>query len=440
MTIEAERRVIPRPVPGTAPSPLVPHPERYTLDNGLRVVSVRRSDLPQVAVRLILPGGSSADPADAPGCASMVAALLTEGTERHSAIELNERIDALGAGVSARAGPDFTEIDLGLLSETVEDGLALFSEVIMRPAFPEREIERVRAEIIDALEARLDEPSNVADDAVGESLFGPHHPYGRLPLGTPAGVERIARSHLLDYHRRMYRPRGAILVVAGDFDGATLRRLLDQWFGGWEGSGEIGSELSAAERVSPGSLIAIEWPDAAQAEIRFAGVGMPRSSPDWVAGSVANYILGGSTITGRLGANLREDKGWTYGVRSCFSAGLHPSGWVVDTAVGAEVTQAALDEIEGELSRLVQGPVSEEELRRAQEAMILSLPRAFETPSRILSRLGAVEAFGLEPDYWERFPARVAATRIEDVQRIARDFFAPEQLVRVVVGPPVDTR
>ena len=119
MKVESTPKLIPRPVPGTAPVPAVPRPERFSLDSGLRVVAVHRPELPQVAMRLILPGGSSVEPADTAGTASLVACLLIEGTDRYSAIELNERIDALGAGLSARAGHDFTEVDLSVLSETL---------------------------------------------------------------------------------------------------------------------------------------------------------------------------------------------------------------------------------------------------------------------------------------------------------------------------------
>jgi zinc protease len=153
-----------------------------------------------------------------------------------------------------------------------------------------------------------------------------------------------------------------------------------------------------------------------------------------VPATVANYLLGGSTITGRLGANLREEKGWTYGVRSGFAAALQPAGWAIETAVDAEVVDAALAEIAGELDRFLAGPVPEEELARARHSLILSLPRAFETPGRVVSRLGTVEAFGLPSDYWETYPARIQEVTADEVLRIARERFDPAGLVRVVVG------
>ncbi|MEX2583212.1 MAG: pitrilysin family protein [Gemmatimonadota bacterium] len=427
---------IPRPLPGTPPVPVVPAPSRFTLENGLRVVALARSDLPQVAARLVLPAGSAVDPADAPGTACLVGSLLTEGTQELSAIELNERIDNLGASLGARASHDFAEVDLRLLAETLEEGLDLLASVVVTPSFPSREVERLRAESLDALEARLDEPANIADDHVDEAVFGPGHPYGRLPIGTLDGVRRLRRDTMVEFHRARYRPEGSVLVIVGDFDVDRMRRRLESAFQGWAGLADrieypsIPSELNSPERS-----VFVESEESGQSELRIAGLGLPRSSPDWIPAAVANYILGGSTITGRLGANLREDKGWTYGVRSGFSAGVHPGGWVVETAVGAEVTARALDEIEAELRRMVEEPISEEELARASEALILSLPRAFETPGRTVSRLATVEAYGLDPDYWERFPQRVHQVTVDDVARIAAECFAPERLVRVTVGP-----
>jgi zinc protease len=425
-----------RPVTGAPPTPTVPRPDRFTLSNGLRVLAVEWKSLPQIAMRMVVPAGSATEPLEHPGTASLVGALLTEGTERLSAIELNERLDALGASFSARVGHDFAELDLTMLAETVEPALQLFSELVTTAIFPDREVERIRAEVLDALEARLDEPANVADDQVAESLFGPAHPYGRLPLGTVEGTGRVEREELLGFHRTRYRPVGSILVIAGDLRGVEVRKLLESNFGSWSGNAPpVEYPVPPPVPVSAGTLSSLEWPESPQGEIRVAGVGLRRSSPDWIPAAVANYILGGSTITGRLGANLREEKGWTYGIRSGFAAGLQPAGWMVETAVEAEATGDAIAEIEHEVSRMTVEPVSLEEIERAREALVLSLPRAFETPGRIVARLATVEAFGLEPDYWERFGMQVQRVTPEDILRIATEYFATERLVKVAVGP-----
>ncbi|CAA9299012.1 MAG: hypothetical protein AVDCRST_MAG68-208 [uncultured Gemmatimonadetes bacterium] len=424
---------LPAPAIGAPPAPRVPRPERYALSNGLRVVAARMGELPQVVLRLVVPAGAAAEPREQPGTAAMVGHLLTEGTELHTAGELNARIDYLGALLHAHVGHDYAEAEAVLLHETLEEGIQLLAEVITRPAFPDAEVERIRNESLDALVAREDEPGNVADDRTSLAVFGAEHPYGRPSFGTAEGIAGVTRDQLVAFHEKHYRPVGSYLVVAGDFEPGALREMLEAAFAGWAGEAPP-VEYPADPGPLNGEQIVVEWEDAAQSEIRIAGLGIDRRSPDWVCGAVANYILGGSTITGRLGANLREEKGWTYGANSAFTAGVARGGWTAHTAVDVEVTGAAVQEMLREMRRMAEELVDEGELRRARDAMVLSLPRAFETPGQVASRLGTLEAYGLAPDYWERYPAAVQAVTAEDVRRIARERFHPDRVVRVVVG------
>lgn len=427
--------VLPPPVPGAPPRPRAPRPERWTMENGLRVIAIPRGTVPQVVLRMAFAAGSAADPPEYPGTASLVGNLLTEGTETMTADELNARLDGLGAAVHASVGHDFAELEAVFLSETLAEGVALMAEVVTRPSFPEREVERIRAESLDAILSRLDEPANVAEDRAAMEVFGAGHPYGHPPFGTAEGIRAVPREVLADFHAARYRPRGAFLVVSGDFELDELRALLDEAFGGWAGEPPAVPRASdSPQPSSAGRVVLVPWEDAAQSEIRIAGLGMHRLSPDWFAGAVANYVLGGSTITGRLGSNLREDKGWTYGARSYFLPGLSLGGWVAETAVDVEVTADAVAEMIGEIRRLVDDVVPDDELRRAKDALILSLPRYFETPSGVAGRFVTLEAYGLPHDYWETYAESVERVTAADVQRVARNVFDPERLVRVVVG------
>ncbi|HEX8451389.1 MAG TPA: pitrilysin family protein [Longimicrobium sp.] len=430
---------LPAPSIGAPPAPRVPRPERYTLSNGLRVIAARMGEIPQVVLRLAIPAGSAAEPRERPGTAALVGHLLTEGTELQTAQQLNARVDYLGALLHANVGHDYAEAEAVLLHETLEEGIQLLAEIITRPSFPDAEVERIRNESLDALVAREDEPGNVADDRVSLEVFGADHPYGRPSFGTAEGIAAVTRDELVDFHARHYRPAGAYLVAAGDFEPGALREMLEAAFAGWTGEAPpVAYPAESADTpAAAGRLVAVPWDDAAQSEIRIAGRGIDRRSPDWVRGAVANYILGGSTITGRLGANLREEKGWTYGANSAFSAGIARGGWTAHTAVDVEVTAGAVEEMLREMRRMAEEPVDEGELRRARDAMVLSLPRAFETPGQVASRLGTLEAYGLPHDYWDRYPAAVQAVTAEDVQRIARERFHPDRVVRVVVGDGV---
>jgi zinc protease len=332
-------------------------------------------------------------------------------------------------------GHDFAEVEAVLLSDTLEEGVALLAEVVMRPAFPEAETERVRAESLDAIEAR--------ERRAGQRGRRPRLAGGvrRLPSVRPAAVRHGGGGRRRAARGAARLPRGALPAgrrLPGG--GGRLRprrpprRAARRRLPRLERHGAAGRLPRAGggaggrrtDRACRGRTRAVGDPRR--------GVGLDRRSPDWVAGAVANYVLGGSTITGRLGANLREDKGWTYGVRSAFSAGLGRGGWIAETAVDVEVTADAVAEMVGELTRMVREPVGADELRRAKDALILSLPRVFETPAHVAGRFATLEAYDLPRDYWERYPAAVEAVTAEDVQRIARERWDPERLVRIVVG------
>jgi zinc protease len=424
-----------RPSPGSPPTPRVPDADRRMLDCGLRLVAVPEHHLPQVVLRLVLPAGAAVEHAGAPGTASLVGELLTEGTERWAAAEVNQRLDRLGASLNIDVMHDFAEVELLSLSETLREAVEILAEVVTRPTFPAAEVERVRREVLDALDARRDEPANVADDLLSSAIFGPDHPYGRFAGGTREGIRSVRIESLRAFHTAFFRPGGSYIVAAGDFVADRLESLLDETLASWRGSVDLPSRPAVPTiAAAAGERITAEREDAPQAEIRLGGVGMERASPDWIPGAVANYILGGSTITGRLGANLRETKGWTYGARSGFSAGVHPGGWIVETAVDAAVAEMAVREIRAEIRSLHERGPEPDELRRAQEALVLSLPRAFETPARIVNRLSTLEAFELPLDYWHRFPEAVRAVTAEEVVRIVERYMAPDDLAEVVVG------
>jgi zinc protease len=311
--------------------------------------------VPQVVLRLVLPAGSTVDPAEYPGTASLVGHLLTEGTATLTAEELHARLDLLGAAVHPHVGHDFAEIEMVLLSETLAEGVSLLADVVTRPSFPRRK----RSASAPSRSTRWSRGSTSPPTwpTTGRMLevFGAGHPYGLPSFGTEEGIRTVPREALAAFHASALPPRRRLLVAAGEFDAAELRAALEASFAGGLGRAAppVVHPPTPEMPARAGKLAFGRWDDAAQSEIRIAGPGLPRRSPDWIAGGVANFLLGGSTITGRLGANLREDKGWTYGARSSFSAGVLPGGWVAETAVDVEVTADAVAEMLREMRRLM---------------------------------------------------------------------------------------
>ena len=422
------------PAPGTPSRTEIPRVIRWRARCGLRVVAIPSPALPVVSVRLVLPSaGASADPADAPGTASLVTALIGEGTQEHDPDTLNEIIDALGVALEAHASHDVAEVSLSSLPEVLDEALPLLAEVAGSPSFPDDQVDRARGEVLDALAARSDDPGTVADDTAAASVFGLDHPYGRPVDGTPEGVAGLTPSDLRGFHAARYRPEGAVLLVAGPVEEPLLRPLVDRAFAGWSGSAPAPVAPDAGR--TEGRELRREW-TGGQAEIRLATAGIPRTSDRWISAAVTNYLLGGSTITGRLGANLREEKGWTYGAGSAFNPARGSGIWMASTAVEASVANEAVREMMEEVRRLGSEPVTAYELRTAQDALVLSLARAFETVEARTARFASVDVFGLEEDYWERLTDNVRAVSPTEVRETARTLLGPDRLVRVVVGAP----
>ena len=311
-------------------------------------------------------------------------------------------------------GHDFTEIEAVLLSETLAEGVALLAEIVTRPVFPPDQTERIRAESLDALIARQDEPANVADDRALLEAFGAH-PYGTQPFGTAEGIRGVPREALAAFHAAHYRPAGALVVAAGEFDPAELREALERGFAGWTGAAEPVAYPPVPTRpANAGRLVAHPWDDAEQSEIRIIGPGMARRDPDWIRAGVANFLLGGSTITADWGEPARGRDGRT----ACAQPSPRVHRRMLSRRRGRRRTATRCEKIGAR--ELADGrSVAVAELRRAREALMLSLrasrdPTAWRPPS-------ALEATTARE--WGTATPPPSSRHHGDVQRMARRNF-----------------
>lgn len=421
-----------RPAPGPAPRIRLPRFDRIRLENGLTLITVRHANLPEVSARLIVPYGSTEDASDKAGTARLTARALSEGTGDRSAYEVARALDYLGARFSFDVSYDSTSLRLGFLSRVFDEALDLLAEIVTRPAFDEAEVERLRDERLDEIASGLDEPRIIAGLRLAEAIFG-DHPYAMREGGTEETVRVLSAEDLRRFHRRFYRPSAATLVLVGDLPGSdNLRSKLEGAFGSWEGTAEAPVELAEPQPITR-RVWAIDW-SGPQSELRIGGTGIARLAPDYPAVRVMNSIVGG-LFSSRINMNLREDKGWTYGARSQFDTRKLPGPFSASTAVDAEHTVAAVQEMLGEMEGMSTRPPTDEELALARNALILSMPRHFETASQVSGRVAHQVVYGLPDDYWERYPDQIRAVSAEDVLASAQRYLDVQRLVVVVVGP-----
>ncbi len=421
------------PERGPAPELRLPEQRHFRLSNGLAVRLVEYRRLPIVAMNLVVDAGGARDPAGQPGLASFTAAMLTEGTKTRSATRISDEVGFLGASLGASAGMDSAALSGATLAKHLEKFLELFADVARNASFPRPDFERVQDERLVTLLQQRDQPPAIASRAF-QPVFWGSHPYGHSLLGTEESVKALRPKDLAAFHARHWSPAGAELVVVGDVGEAELRPLLEKALGGWK-AGSRPPPLPAAPAAAPKRTVILEKADAPQAYLLLGLPGITRASDDFAAATVAFQVLGGG-MASRLFRNLREEKGYTYGVYARSDARKLAGVSHVVGSVKAEVTGDAIRELLRELERMREEPVTAEELAEAKDALVLSLPADFATAGAIAGKLADLALHGLPDGYWNDYADRVRAVTAEDVRRFARERLDPARLTLVMVANP----
>lgn len=421
------------PPPGEVKAFRFPHYVRHRLTNGLTVLAARSERGPLAQLALVFPAGAEHDPAGGSGTATLVGALLDEGTEGRSAPEIAVAVESLGGHLTTGADWDSGYLDMQVLSRHSGEALRLLAELATGATLPPEELERQQRRRLADLLRKGSDPSYLAGRRFAEVLYD-GTPYGHTLVGDETSVEALERDDLLRFYRRHYALGNAFLLAAGDLDTDALVA---------EAETVLGSLASGAAPPPPdirppqfeGLLVdVVDRPGAAQTELRVGHAGVSRSHPDFVPLQVMNGILGGK-FTSRINLNLRERHGYTYGASSGFSGRRGPGPFRVRTAVATEVAGAAVREIVAEMERIRAEPVEREELEDARTYMVGTFPYTLQTVSGLLDRLENLAVYELPEDYYDTLPERIQAVTREDVLRVAREHLRPADLAVVAVGP-----
>jgi zinc protease len=420
-----------RPAVGEAPDVMLPAPQQFTLSNGMRVLVMEKRDLPLVQANFVVGAGTARDAAT-PGLASMTAALLDEGAAGRSALEIADSFEMLGARFGIGSATHASTISLRAPSARFAESLSLAADVILRPDFPQEELDRLRKERLTSLVRRYDEPGAIAATLLSQTLFGPEHPYGRGGIGSAASLGSMSIADVRRFHETYYRPGNVTAIIVGDIDAAGARSLLEQSFGSWQGAAVTAERVADAPQVRGRTIIIVDKPGSAQSVVQLGRIGVPRSTRDYYALEVMNVILGGS-FTSRLNQNLREDKGYSYGASSGFDYQMAAGPWVAGASVQTQSTGPAIAEFMNELRGMHQ-PIPDEEVERARNFLAMRYPAGFQSVGSIASRLADIVQYGLPADYFNRYVDNVLAVTRSDVERVAREYIDPENVTVFVVG------
>jgi zinc protease len=420
------------PKPGPAPRYLPPRADSFRLANGLTVIHYYNPAVPLVAARLVVRSGTGANPDDQPGLAGFTAQMLDEGTSTRSSLQISDEIAQLGALFASDSSADSSSVYLTSLRSTFAQAFDVLADVVQHPAFPTAEVERQRASRVAELVQQRDEPELVAGVAAAGALYGPGNPFGYGKLGTEQSIRATTRDDLADFWRDHYVPANAALVVSGDISLDELKALAQSRFGAWPKAEAPGDE-PGKPAPTQARLVMVDKPGAAQTALRVTSIAAVRKTPDYPALEVMNAALGG-LFSSRINNNLREQKGYSYGMFSHFRYDRVPGPFAISGSVRTDVTGPSVAEIFKEVRAMREQPIKADELVSARDSQVLSLPALFETNETIGATLSELFVFDLPADYYQRLPAQFAAVTARQVQEVARKYLVPERMVVVAVG------
>lgn len=411
----------------------LPKPQTATLPSGLQIMVIEDRRLPQVSFQLIIPGaGGYYDPTDKIGLAQYTAQMMREGTKTRNTLQMAQELETMAASVGVGSGlsGQTATVSGGSLTENFDKVFEIATDVLMNPTFPVEEWERAKARAKSGLVQQRTNPGFLSTERYNKILYG-DHPAGRATV-TAAGLDAIARDAMVEFHRTHYVPDHALIAFAGDISLAEARKKVEAGLGAWKKAGV--PKPTVTEPPAPGApkVTLIARPGSVQTSLRVGGPAMTRMDPDYEELTVANRVLGGTM--GRLFRHLREEKGYTYGIGSGFSALQYRGEWSASTSVRTAVTEAALTDLLAEISEMRDKPVPASEFEDAKRALQASFALTLENPAAILSYYVQSWTFGLPADYWDTYPARIAAVTAAQAQAATRKYWDPARLHIVAVG------
>ena len=421
------------PTPGPVRPFHFPGVERTSLANGLEVVVAETRRFPVVTVELVANAGGTAEDEASAGIATLTASLLESGAGERTAGQIAESADGLGITLDSTTGWDVAQCGFTSLHARLEPGLELLADMVRRPTFPEAEVERLRVERLGTLAHRRTDPSALATELFSRYTYTANTPFARPVGGTSTTVRALRRDQVAAFHAARYAPAGSALVGAGDVGLDELAALAERYFGNWKGESLPAAIPSVTPRSEQATVVVAHRPGAVQSEIRLGHVGVERGAPDYTHITVMNTILGGS-FSSRLNMNLRERRGYTYGVSSLWTARRQRGAFYASTAVQTEVTAHAVEEILREIQGLRQTEVSPGELRDARDYLAGVFPLTVETTTGVAARLAGLVTYGLPFDYYRSHRERILAVTADEVLQAARRRLHPERAVVVVAG------
>jgi zinc protease len=411
----------------------LPRPQEADLANGLHLMVLEDHRLPQITFTLLIRGaGGYFDPADKIGLANYTASLMREGTKTKTSPQISEALETMAASLNVASGLSGTTASVSgsALSENFDKLMDLAADILLNPAFAPAEWDLLKTRAKAGLIQQRTQPGFLASETFNRVVFG-SHPAGRVSP-TAAHLDAITPEALAEFHRSHYVPDHAAIAFAGDISMADARKLVETRLGAWKKAGVAQTAVVDPSPMGAPKVYLIARPGSVQTTLYVGTQSMTRTDPDYAALTVVNRVLGGTM--GRLFRHLREEKGYTYGIGSGFSATQYRGSWTSSTSVRTDVTEPALTDLLAEIAELREKPVPDSELADAKRAIVGSFARDLENPQQVLGYYVDNWLYSLPADYWDTYPQRVMAVTAANAQAAAQKYWRPDRLQIVAVG------
>jgi len=422
------------PPPGPTPVLHVPTWTKTQLANGATLIVSERHNLPLVSFAITFVGGANQfESAGKRGVAAMTVSMMSEGTTTKSGDQISDALQLLGTNINAGIGGEDGTVSFVSTAKNFEPTLAILSDTMLNSTFPAEALERLRGRTLVNLTQAKDQPTIIGSQVFAKILYGDAHPYGQRT--TEKSVKTITRDDVVGFSKAYFQPGRAIITVVGDITAPKAKAAIEKGLAAWAKAGDKPSfDYPNLPELQPAKIYLVDKPGAAQSVFNIGLPGPPRNTPDYFALQVLNTILGGQ-FQSRLNANIREQKGYSYGVNSAFSYGKGPGAFRAGGSIFTAKTDAALIEFMKELKGIVgEKPITDEELKTAKESLIQGLPQRFASVSAISSAITSLTLQGLPDDYYQTYAKNVSAVTKEDLLRVAKQYIDLNHLAIVIVG------
>jgi zinc protease len=418
---------------GESPDLKVPEVWETELANGLDVYGIENYELPLVEFEITIKGGLMLENSDKTGVSNLVAQLLTKGTANKTPEELEQAIDELGASINIFSGRQSITIRGNSLARYYDKTMALVEEMLLEPRWDEREFELAKQSTMSQIAQQSANPNSIATNTFNKLLYGEDHILSFNPIGTKTSIEAITLDDLKAYYTNYISPSVADMYVVGAIDQDEVAASLENLNGRWEAKEVELPEFETPEPPSASKVYFYDVPDAKQSVLRFGYLAMPVTHPDFYPAEVMNYKLGGGGFASRFTQELREGKGYTYGIRSGFSGSDIAGPFVISSGVRTNVTYESAALVK-EILEQYPDTFTEEDLENTKSFLLKSNARRFETLGAKLNLLENISAYGWAPDYIKQREEVVKNMTQERIQELARTYADPNKMIWLVVG------